>query len=92
MAVALCCVILFLSLLGASPALHLRLHHDANEPGHTCVIELFANSLVTGPGIIVIVALAGLLFGGVSVLQECARLSSFDYRFAQSRAPPVYLR
>src|SRR5690349_10511304 len=76
--------LLFLSTLAASPTLHRSLHADANAPGHTCVITLFAKSQLTSTPVLAISAAVVALFGGISILAETFHFSFADYRFSAS--------
>ncbi|MDB6015607.1 MAG: hypothetical protein JWR19_96 [Pedosphaera sp.] len=87
-AALLACLVLFISTLAASSSLHKFIHADAGDSDHHCVITLFqqgqVNSVVGMP------ILAGIitLFGGIALLAETFLLTSTDYRFSPSRAPP----
>jgi hypothetical protein len=87
-AVLLCAFVLFLAALAASPSLHEWLHHDANEPDHECAVTQFLHGHVDTTTIAPVVAVAFALFGGIALLAETFVLSSADYRFSPSRAPP----
>jgi hypothetical protein len=90
-AFVLAVLVLLLSALGSSPALHKLIHPDAGAPDHECVISLFANGQVSSaPSAQVLVGLV-LLFGGVALLTATLIFSSADYRFSSSRAPPSSL-
>jgi hypothetical protein len=39
-------LVLLLDALAASPALHARLHHDADQPGHQCAATTFMHGQV----------------------------------------------
>jgi hypothetical protein len=39
-------LVLLLDALASSPALHARLHHDADQPGHECAVTIFAHGQV----------------------------------------------
>jgi len=82
-------LVLLLSTLAASPALHNLVHADAGASDHQCVISLFANGQVSSaPAAQILIGLA-LLFGGVALLAARLIFSSADYRFSSSRAPPA---
>jgi hypothetical protein len=87
-AVLLCAFVLFIAALAASPSLHEWLHHDANEAGHECAVTLFLHGQVDATTLAPVVAAAFALFGGIALLAETFVLSSVEYRFCPSRAPP----
>jgi hypothetical protein len=81
-------LLLFLSTLAASPALHEFLHADAGSVDHHCVITLFTKGQVGfAPETSIIVALLTILVGA-ALLSEVLFLPTADYRFSSSRAPP----
>ena len=85
------CLASFLALLlfSSSPRLHKLIHPDADSADHQCAITMLAqgqvNAPVTPP---VLVAFVPFLFSLLPPLQ-LAPISSFDYRFSSSRAPPL---
>jgi hypothetical protein len=87
-AVLLCAFVLLLAALAASPSLHEWLHHDANEEGHECAVTLFLHGKVDTTTLAPVVAAAFVLFGGIALLVETLVLSSVEYHFCPSRAPP----
>lgn len=87
-AALLCAFVLFLAALAASPSLHEWLHHDANEANHECAVTLFLHGHVDATTLAPVVAAAFALFGGIALLAETFVLSSVEYRFCPSRAPP----
>ena len=42
----LLCLVLVLDALAASPVLHQLVHHDADTPGHECVVTLFLHGQI----------------------------------------------
>ena len=82
--------LLFLSSLAASPTLHRSLHADANAPGHTCVITLFAKGQINSVPLLPALAAFAVLFAGIVLLTETFTISQADYRFSSSRAPPRF--
>ncbi|MDB6023662.1 MAG: hypothetical protein JWQ04_3519 [Pedosphaera sp.] len=89
MAFLLSGLVLFVSLLSASPAVHKFLHPDADAPGHQCSVTLFAKGLVAAPDVAPIFVGAVILFGGIALLAESFVFLLADYRFSRGRAPPV---
>ncbi len=85
----LTCLILFLSALGASPALHKMIHADADAADHSCVVTLFAKAQIGSMPVAPILISFVLLFGGVALLTETFLLPLTNYLFSSSRAPPV---
>lgn len=87
-AFVLAMLVLLLTALGASPALHKLIHTDADAPDHDCVISLFANGQISSaPAAQILIGLI-VLFGGAALLTETLNFSTADYRFSSSRAPP----
>ena len=80
---------LTLQLFTSSETLHKLIHPDADSPDHECAITLFHHGQVDTTSVFVplVAFVAALLF----VLSEFRPpvFSSFDYRFAFSRAPPL---
>ncbi len=79
---------LTLQLFVSSESLHKLIHPDADSPDHECAITLFTHGQVntpvaTLPTVFFVAALFFLL-----PLFQSAVLSSFNYRFSASRAPP----
>ena len=61
-------LVLLLSALGASPALHKLIHDDASAADHQCAISLFASGQVdSAPAAQILIGLV-LLFGGTAIL------------------------
>lgn len=87
-AIVLCAFVFFLSVVAASPALHKAIHHDADSPGHECVITVFAGGHVAAPGFAPVAVILGALFAWVALRAESLPFSTTDYCFSQSRAPP----
>jgi hypothetical protein len=86
----LAALVLCLSLLGSSPALHKLIHSDAGAADHHCAITLFAKGQVNSVNVVPLLAVFVVLFGGISLLVETFLLPLADYRFSASRAPPAY--
>jgi hypothetical protein len=79
---------LTLQLFASSESFHKLIHPDADSADHQCAITLFTHgqvnsSVVALPTIVFVAALCFLL-----PLFQSAVISSFDYRFSASRAPP----
>jgi hypothetical protein len=83
-------LVLFLSLAGASTALHQIIHPDATAPGHSCVITLFAEGQVDAASAVPVLAVFILVFARVTLLPDTFLLPSADYRYSASRAPPAF--
>jgi hypothetical protein len=81
-------LVLLLSFAGASPALHKSIHSDAGAPEHQCAIKLFSHGQVDAADSAPIAVVVAPQVGGVALLSETFTLSSADYRFSSSRAPP----
>lgn len=82
---------LFLTLLlfTSSEPLHKLVHPDADSPDHHCAVTLFLQGQVNAAETVsLLVAFVAALFFLLPPLQS-AVFSSFDYRFAPSRAPPL---
>jgi hypothetical protein len=84
-------LILFLSALGASPALHKLIHADADAKDHNCAITLFAKGQVSSAPLVQVLIGFILLFGGVALLAETFRFPITGYLFSSSRAPPTFV-
>jgi hypothetical protein len=82
--------VIFLSLVGSSPALHKLIHSDAGAPDHNCAITLFSHGQIVTADSAPILAVVILLFGTVTLLAETFVISPADYRYSASRAPPVH--
>lgn len=81
-------LILVLSALGVSPALHKLIHADADAADHSCVITLFTKGQISSTPVAQILIGFVMLFGGVALLTETFLLPITDYLFSSSRAPP----
>jgi hypothetical protein len=80
----------FALVLGSSPELHARVHHDANQPGHTCAVTLIASGSVDhAPVAPVIMATADLEFAKAPALAPVWVESSFRNSHIFAHAPPV---
>ena len=88
-ALLLCGLVLFVSLLAVSPALHQLVHADADSPDHHCVVTLFAHGQLTPAPETQILAVILALIAVLVSLPQSFLLPSADYRFSTSRAPPV---
>lgn len=81
----------FLALLvfTSSPQLHKLIHPDADSADHECAITMMVHGQVNAPVAppVLIVFVATLLF--LLPPLQSAIVSSFDYRFSFSRAPPL---
>jgi hypothetical protein len=82
-------LILFLSLLGASPSLHKLLHADADAADHSCAITLFAKGQIDAVAVEPLAAKLAMLFGVVVLLSETFQFPLANYRFSRGRAPPA---
>ena len=88
-AACLIALVLFLSLLGASPAMHKCLHADADRADHECVVTLFTHGQVDAVSIAPLVTGLVLLVGVLTLLSETFQIPLANYRFSRGRAPPV---
>jgi len=88
-ALLLSALIILLSLLGASPALHKLIHADADSADHSCAITLFARGQVDAAMAAPMAAGLIMLFGGIALLSETFQFPLANYRFSRSRAPPA---
>jgi hypothetical protein len=85
-------LVLFLSLqiFTASEPLHKLIHSDADSASHQCAVTLFSHGQVNAVETVAVVALfVAPLFFLLPPLQSVA-ISSFDFRFSSSRAPPRF--
>lgn len=84
-------LVFFLALLlfTSSHRLHKLIHPDADSPDHQCAITMLAHGQVNASALPpVLVAFVATLFFLLPPLQS-ALVSSFEYRFCPSRAPPL---
>ena len=81
-------LLLSLSAMAASPALHQWLHSDAGAANHECAVTLFAKGQVNAAVVAAVAAVIAAFFGGVALLADSLVVSFADYRFSSSRAPP----
>ena len=82
-------LVLFISLLSASPAAHKFVHADSGEAQHHCIVTEFIKGQVHSADVAPMVVGLVVLFGGVVLLSETLVFPLADYRFSASRAPPV---
>jgi hypothetical protein len=75
-------LVLLLDALAASPALHARLHHDADQPGHECAVTIFAHGQVDACAVDVPVTPPSVLISLPNTLVET---------LPPGRGPPVSL-
>jgi hypothetical protein len=79
---------LTLQLLTSSAVLHKLIHSDADSVSHHCAVTMFSRGQVSATEALApLVGFIAALFFLLPPLQS-AVLSSFDYRFSASRAPP----
>jgi hypothetical protein len=79
---------LFVQLLATSTVLHKLVHSDADSVNHHCAVTLLSRGQVSATeGLVPLVALVAALIFLLPPFQS-AVISSFDYRFSASRAPP----
>jgi hypothetical protein len=79
---------LALQLVASSEPLHKLIHADADSADHHCAVTLFSQGQVNAAETVSpLIAFVAALFFLLPLLQS-AVFSSFDYRFAPSRAPP----
>ena len=85
------CLASFLALLlfTSSPRLHKLIHPDADSADHECAITMLAHGQVSGPVAppVLVAFVPVVLF--LLPRTQLAPVSSFDYRFSSSRAPPL---
>ena len=82
-------LLLTLQLFASSEALHKLIHPDADSPDHHCAITMLAHGQVNAPEALPLLTGFVAAFFFLLPLLESAVLSSFDYRFCSSRAPPL---
>jgi hypothetical protein len=82
-------LVLVLSSLAASPALHKLVHPDADSAEHACAITMFAHGQIAAADVAPIVAGIAVLFGGVALLTETLFLPRLNHCFSYGRGPPV---
>ena len=82
-------LILFLSLLSASPALHKLIHSDADEADHHCAVTEFVHGKVDSSVVAPIIVAFVSFLAVATLLREIFVFPLTDYRFSASRAPPV---
>jgi len=85
----LAALIIFISLLGVSPALHKWFHADADAAEHSCAITLFAKGQIDGTSVVPLVAGLIVLFTICALLPETFQFPLANYRFSRGRAPPA---
>jgi hypothetical protein len=79
---------LTLQLFTVCEPLHKLIHADADSPEHHCAVTLFSHGQVTTAETVApLIGFVAALFFLLPPLQS-AVFSSFDFRFAPSRAPP----
>ncbi len=88
-AIFLAGLVLLVSTIGASAALHEAIHPDANTPGHSCAITLFTKGQVSAATVEPLILGAFFCAGVLVLLPETFFLPQANYRFSSSRAPPV---
>ena len=78
-----------LGLLAASPELHARLHHDADQEGHACAVTLFSQGL-DNPAVGAALPVVPSLFVVADVVPtEPQRVESPRDWLLPGRGPPV---
>jgi hypothetical protein len=82
-------VVLLVSTIGSSAALHEAIHPDANTPGHNCAITLFTKGHISAAGIATTVIGSISLVGALILLADAFIPSPANYRYSSSRAPPA---
>jgi len=81
-------VFLFVQLLASSAALHKLVHSDADSLNHHCAVTMLSRGQVSAAEALApLAAFVAALFFFLPSFQS-AVISSFDYRFSASRAPP----
>ena len=85
----LAALIIFLSLLGSSPALHKLIHADSDSADHSCAITLFAKGQIDAAMVAPLAVGLVMLFGGIALLSETVQFPLANYRYSRSRAPPA---
>lgn len=88
---AVFCLLFFLALVvfSSSPQLHKLIHPDADSADHHCAVTMLAHGKVNAPiAPPVLAVFVPVLFFLLPRLR-LTPVSSFDYRFSSSRAPPL---
>lgn len=88
-AFALFLLVLFFGLqaLAVSPALHARLHHDADKADHECAVTMFAHGklqIASSP----LVLVAPPYFIDTKISEPVSPSLEISYRLLPGRAPP----
>ncbi len=79
---------LFVQLLSSSTVLHKLVHSDADSVNHHCAVTLLSHGQVSATETFApLIAFVAALFFLLPSFQTPA-LSTVDYRFSASRAPP----
>ena len=87
-ALLLSALIISISLIGVSPALHKLIHADADSADHVCAITLFAKGQIDSVVAAPLVASLVMLLVFVATLAETFQFPLANYRFSRGRAPP----
>ena len=87
-AVLLAALILFLSVAGASPALHKLIHADASAVNHNCAVTLFAKGQISSDAPAQIYAFFDPRPTVRNPVESTVGNSVIDIRLTPSRAPP----
>ena len=80
--------VLLLLAMAASPALHERIHHDADQPGHECAVTMFAHGQVEAANVEIPTAFSAVVFAATPpIVFSC--FSPAIQNLPAGRAPPV---
>lgn len=82
-------LVLALNALAASPALHERIHPDANQPGHHCAVTVFAHGQVNS-STVEVVAAAPVVPLEFFPLPHVSVIVATTVALPPGRAPPVF--
>ncbi len=88
-ALSLALLVLVLNAMAACPALHELVHHDADTPGHDCVVTMFAHGQVDSAAVEVSVPIPS------TVVATAPQFAIFVFapvveNLPPGRAPPLF--
>jgi hypothetical protein len=81
-------MILLLDAMAACPALHELIHKDADKPGHTCAVTMFAQGKVEAATVDISIPAASIPIEAAPQI-EFSTFSPFIQYLPPGRAPPA---
>jgi riboflavin biosynthesis pyrimidine reductase len=89
LAVGAVALVLLLTVLAASPELHARLHGNAGEADHECVITLYQHGVVAATAAVALLVVALVLPARVAAAPAALDLGPPRYWLPPALAPPA---